>query len=38
MYLDGYVTDLAAHVAGRERCDAQARWQQLKPAYDALAG
>ena len=32
-----HVEDLAAHVAGRERCDAQARWNQLLPAYQPLA-
>jgi uncharacterized protein YndB with AHSA1/START domain len=31
-----HVEDLAAHLAGRERCDARARWQQLHPAYEAL--
>jgi uncharacterized protein YndB with AHSA1/START domain len=29
--------DLAAHIAGRERCDADARWEELQPAYEALA-
>jgi hypothetical protein len=44
MYLDGYVTelevhveDLAAHLAGRDRCDAAARWAELIPAYEDLA-
>jgi len=32
-----HIEDLAAHVAGRERCDADARWQELLPAYEALA-
>ncbi len=32
-----HVEDLAAHLAGRERCDADARWDQLQPAYDDLA-
>jgi uncharacterized protein YndB with AHSA1/START domain len=32
-----HIEDLAAHVAGRERCDADARWQELQPAYEALA-
>jgi hypothetical protein len=38
MYLDSYVTtDLASYLAGRERCDARARWQELQPAYEDLA-
>jgi uncharacterized protein YndB with AHSA1/START domain len=32
-----HVEDLAAHLAGRERCDADARWRELQPAYDDLA-
>lgn len=32
-----HVEDLAAHLAGGGRCDARARWQELHPAYDALA-
>jgi uncharacterized protein YndB with AHSA1/START domain len=32
-----HVEDLAAHVVGRERCDADARWGELQPAYDDLA-
>ena len=32
-----HIEDLAAHVAGRERCDADARWQELQPSYEALA-
>jgi hypothetical protein len=32
-----HVEDLAAHVAGRERCDAKARWDELAPAYRDLA-
>ena len=32
-----HIEDLAAHVAGRERCDAEARWEELLPAYEALA-
>jgi len=28
-----HVEDLAAHLAGRERCDAGARWNELIPAY-----
>jgi uncharacterized protein YndB with AHSA1/START domain len=31
-----HVEDLAAHLAGRERCDAGARWNELFPAYQAL--
>jgi uncharacterized protein YndB with AHSA1/START domain len=43
-YLAGYgagiqvhVEDLAAHVAGRDRCDAEARFGELFPAYQDLA-
>jgi uncharacterized protein YndB with AHSA1/START domain len=32
-----HVEDLAAHIAGRERTDLGDRWQQLLPAYTALA-
>jgi len=32
-----HVEDLVAHVAGRERCDAESRWNELLPAYQALA-
>jgi uncharacterized protein YndB with AHSA1/START domain len=32
-----HVEDLAAHIAGRERCDAEARWEELQPSYEALA-
>jgi uncharacterized protein YndB with AHSA1/START domain len=32
-----HVEDLAAYIAGRERCDAQARWAELIPAYQDLA-
>ena len=32
-----HVEDLAAHLAGRERCDADARWDELVPAYQDLA-
>jgi uncharacterized protein YndB with AHSA1/START domain len=32
-----HVEDLAAHLAGRERCDAHARFAELQPSYDALA-
>jgi uncharacterized protein YndB with AHSA1/START domain len=33
-----HVEDLAAHIAGRERSDAEARWNELLPAYQDLAG
>jgi len=43
-YLAGYgsgiqvhIEDLAAHIAGRERCDAGVRWAELMPAYEDLA-
>ncbi len=32
-----HVEDLAAHLAGRERCDADVRWDELQPDYDDLA-
>jgi hypothetical protein len=32
-----HVEDLAAYLAGRERCDAGARWNELLPAYQDLA-
>ncbi len=32
-----HVEDLAAHLAGRERCDAAARFDELLPAYQELA-
>ena len=32
-----HVEDLAAHLAGRERCDADARWHELLPPYQDLA-
>ena len=32
-----HVEDLAAYLAGRERCDADARWNELLPAYEDLA-
>jgi hypothetical protein len=32
-----HVEDLAAHLAGHERCDAAARWNELVPAYQDLA-
>ena len=31
-----HVEDLGAHLAGREHCDADARWAELEPAYDVL--
>jgi uncharacterized protein YndB with AHSA1/START domain len=32
-----HVEDLAAHIAGRERHDGEARWNELMPAYQDLA-
>jgi uncharacterized protein YndB with AHSA1/START domain len=32
-----HAEDLAAHLAGRERCDIMARWDELVPAYRDLA-
>jgi uncharacterized protein YndB with AHSA1/START domain len=32
-----HVEDLAAYLAGRERCDSDARWAELLPAYQDLA-
>jgi uncharacterized protein YndB with AHSA1/START domain len=32
-----HVEDLTAYLAGRERCDASARWNELLPAYQDLA-
>ena len=32
-----HIEDLAAHIAGRERGDAEARWAELLPAYQDLA-
>jgi len=32
-----HVEDLAAHLAGRGRVDADARWEELMPAYQDLA-
>jgi hypothetical protein len=32
-----HVEDLAAHLAGRERCDSDARRDELQPAYEDLA-
>ena len=31
-----HVEDLAAYLAGRERCDARSRWQELHPGYQDL--
>jgi hypothetical protein len=31
------IDDLAAHIAGRERCDAEGRWGELQLRYRALA-
>lgn len=36
--LQVHVEDLAAHLAGRDRCDAPSRWAELMPAYQELAG
>jgi uncharacterized protein YndB with AHSA1/START domain len=32
-----HVEDLGAYLAGRERCDAEARWNELIPTYQDLA-
>ena len=32
-----HIEDLAAHIAGRDRCDAEARWEELRPSSEALA-
>jgi uncharacterized protein YndB with AHSA1/START domain len=32
-----HLEDLTAHLAGRQRCDIQARWNELLPAYRDLA-
>jgi uncharacterized protein YndB with AHSA1/START domain len=32
-----HVEDLGAHLAGRDHCDADQRWEELEPAYDELA-
>ncbi|AUZ88829.1 hypothetical protein CVO76_15135 [Arthrobacter agilis] len=32
-----HVEDLTAYLAGRGRCDARVRWQELHPAYQELA-
>ena len=32
-----HVEDLAAHIAGREHGDTEARWNELLPAYQDLA-
>ena len=31
-----HVEDLAAHLTGRQHCDADARWDELQPAYEDL--
>lgn len=31
-----HLEDLTAYLAGRDRCDAQARWNELEPLYQAL--
>jgi uncharacterized protein YndB with AHSA1/START domain len=31
-----HVEDLASYLVGRDRCDADARWNELMPAYQAL--
>jgi hypothetical protein len=33
-----HLEDLAAHLAGRDRCDGVARMGELLPAYEGLAG
>lgn len=33
-----HVEDLVAYLEGRERCDAAARWTELQPGYEDLAG
>jgi hypothetical protein len=32
-----HAENLAAYIAGRERGDAEARWEELVPAYQVLA-
>jgi hypothetical protein len=32
-----HAENLAAHLAGRERCDTKTRWDELVPAYRDLA-
>jgi uncharacterized protein YndB with AHSA1/START domain len=32
-----HIEDLAAHLAGRERCDFESRWAELTPSYRDLA-
>jgi uncharacterized protein YndB with AHSA1/START domain len=32
-----HIEDLAAYLAGRERCDADVRWNELLPGYEDLA-
>ena len=31
-----HIEDLAAHLAGHERCDIKARWDELQPIYESL--
>ena len=31
-----HVEDLVAHIANRDRCDSQARWNELQPYYEQL--
>ena len=32
-----HIEDLASYLAGRERCDARVRWEELHPTYQQLA-
>ncbi|HEX2821595.1 MAG TPA: SRPBCC domain-containing protein [Streptosporangiaceae bacterium] len=32
-----HIENLAAHINGQERCDTEARWNELQPAYQDLA-
>jgi hypothetical protein len=32
-----HIEDLAAYLAGGERCDARTRWEELQPCYQQLA-
>jgi uncharacterized protein YndB with AHSA1/START domain len=32
-----HVEDLAAHIAGKDRCDSNARWGELFPTYEGMA-
>lgn len=34
--IEVHVEDLVAHLAGRDRCDGKARWDELFPAYQGL--